>query len=358
MGELHEAGTRLGEELRASTHRGERNELPFVLYHLSELEAWHGRLDVAERLAEQSDRIAADNRQWADRAAALYVRAFVAALRGDEAETVALTSEGMELASSVGSTVRAAQCRAVRGFLRLSQDALEQAAEWFESIRPVVAPIPIALPFLSDDIEVLTRLGDLDAARRLLEPLSDVGQRLRHPWALAVAARCRGLIQVSNGDTDGALAALRTAVPLASMLERPLEQGRTSLALGTVLHRARKRGVARQPLESAVDSFSRAGARLWKGRAEHTLANLGTGASARGALTPMERRVVVRVATGATNREVAGALFLSRKTVEAHLASVYRKLHIHTRGELIRWYAARDGAVRSEELADQSPGIR
>jgi DNA-binding NarL/FixJ family response regulator len=53
-------------------------------------------------------------------------------------------------------------------------------------------------------------------------------------------------------------------------------------------------------------------------------------------LTPSERRVAELAASGLTNRDVAGKLFVSTKTVAANLAQVYRKLGIHSRAELGR----------------------
>ncbi len=52
------------------------------------------------------------------------------------------------------------------------------------------------------------------------------------------------------------------------------------------------------------------------------------------ALTPSERRVAEIAAGGASNREIAQALFVTMKTVEVHLTSVYRKLWVHRLGEL------------------------
>jgi DNA-binding NarL/FixJ family response regulator len=52
------------------------------------------------------------------------------------------------------------------------------------------------------------------------------------------------------------------------------------------------------------------------------------------ALTPGERRVAELAATGSSNREIAQSLFLSEKTVEAHLGRSYRKLGIRSRGRL------------------------
>jgi DNA-binding NarL/FixJ family response regulator len=46
--------------------------------------------------------------------------------------------------------------------------------------------------------------------------------------------------------------------------------------------------------------------------------------------------VALAVAAGATNREVAGTLFLSQKTIEFHLSSIYRRLGLRSRTELTR----------------------
>ena len=65
---------------------------------------------------------------------------------------------------------------------------------------------------------------------------------------------------------------------------------------------------------------------LWAERARQELGRLGLRRSPAHELTDAERRVAEASARGLTNREVAAALFLSPKTVEAHLSSVYRKL--------------------------------
>jgi DNA-binding NarL/FixJ family response regulator len=62
-------------------------------------------------------------------------------------------------------------------------------------------------------------------------------------------------------------------------------------------------------------------------------------------LTPSELQVALRVAEGLTNREVAAAIFISPKTVEHHLSSIYRKLGIRSRTELARRIAATDPAT-------------
>jgi DNA-binding CsgD family transcriptional regulator len=60
-------------------------------------------------------------------------------------------------------------------------------------------------------------------------------------------------------------------------------------------------------------------------------------------LTPAEQRVADLIASGATNREAAAALFVSVRTVETHVASVYRKLGVRTRVELARRLSSHPG---------------
>ena len=61
--------------------------------------------------------------------------------------------------------------------------------------------------------------------------------------------------------------------------------------------------------------------------------------SAIDALTLQELQVALKVAEGATNKEVGASLFLSPKTVEAHLSRVYGKLGVRSRTELAHHFA-------------------
>jgi DNA-binding NarL/FixJ family response regulator len=73
-------------------------------------------------------------------------------------------------------------------------------------------------------------------------------------------------------------------------------------------------------------------------------ARAGNGASvpALDALSPQELQVARAVGRGLNNVEAAAALFVSRKTVEAHLTRAYRKLGVRSRTELARLLLTRD----------------
>jgi DNA-binding NarL/FixJ family response regulator len=118
---------------------------------------------------------------------------------------------------------------------------------------------------------------------------------------------------------------------------------------GQLQRRANQRRRARDTLEQARSIFEEVGASQWSRRATEELARLGLHRPAGSDLTPRERQVAENAAMGATNSQIAAALLISPKTVEANLARVYRKLGISSRAELGAWMAAEQRA--------QDPGM-
>lgn len=114
------------------------------------------------------------------------------------------------------------------------------------------------------------------------------------------------------------------AVALPGVDEWPFELARVHLAFGERLRRLRHTREARTELAAARAGFDSLGARSWSQRASTELR--ATGATRQAApdgretlLTPQEREVAQLAATGLTNREIAARLYLSHRTVSAHL---------------------------------------
>ena len=63
-------------------------------------------------------------------------------------------------------------------------------------------------------------------------------------------------------------------------------------------------------------------------------------------LTDREHEVFTMLAEGASNNEIAEALFISPKTVERHRENIMRKLNLHSRSDLVR-YAIRKGIIKA-----------
>jgi DNA-binding NarL/FixJ family response regulator len=106
-----------------------------------------------------------------------------------------------------------------------------------------------------------------------------------------------------------------------------------------MLRRRNRRTEARELLREALDTAARAGAKLLAEQAETELR--ATGARPRrvvltglDSLTASERRIAELASEGFTNREIAQTLFVTTRTVEGHLTSIFRKLQLDSRNEL------------------------
>jgi ATP/maltotriose-dependent transcriptional regulator MalT len=186
--------------------------------------------------------------------------------------------------------------------------------------------------------QALVNTGRLDEALALSDELREMGRRGDRPNLTGIAHRIDGLVAAARGDLEGAVDALNEAVSDHKDGPLPLDYGRSLLALGQVLRRRRARSEAQRALRDALECFTSLGAAPFVRLAE---AELGRAQSARSAtaLTTSERQVAELVASGMTNREVAARLFASVRTVEGHLAAVYRKLGIRSRTELAARFA-------------------
>ena len=324
-----------------------------VLCYLAELECRAGRWRVAEAYAAEAMETVIESGQTAtQRHVALFNQALAAAHLGQVDAARSWATEGVQLALSNDDSFNANWNRAVLGFLSLSLGEHEQA---YQHLEPVVlyldrmgAVEPGIIPCIPDAIEALISLGRLDEAASLLDRLTQQGKTMGRPWALAASARCRGLLLAARGDLDGARVELEAALGHHGDAQQPFELGRTLMAKGQVERRAKQKRAARSSLDQALRTFESLGAPLWAERARSELSRVG-GPAAPGELTPTERQVAELVVQGLTNREVADALFVSVKTVEANLSRVYHKTGVRTRRELQRAMRPADAVPGSAE---------
>ena len=338
-GATAEARRRFDDLHRRAIEAAEETSLPFLLAQMSESATWDGDLAAAMDHADRAIAMSVRTGQKPMRSAAFYARALAEAHLGvvDVARTSARS--GLELAEEVGSVVMMMWNQSVLGFIELSEDDpgaahghLAPLVAWREvvGIRE-----PGLLRFMPDEIEALLSLGDLDKADALLLDYEAEARRLERPWAQLAAARCRALHAAAGREARQAVDALRMALEQHAAVQ-PFERARALLVLGSIQRRTRRRKDALGSLQAAQELFDALGARTWAAKAQRLrgrAAGSGRG-SLEGDLTPAERRVAQVVAGGATNREAAARLFVTVRTVEVHLTSVYRKLGIRSRTEL------------------------
>lgn len=329
----------------------DESSLPFLLWQRCEVALSSGGFDAAAALAARCrDAVEASGR-IGRRGGALYCQALVDAYRGRTSEARALARQALELDEPRGVVWTVVHHREVLGLVELSLGRHAQAVEWLmpahEALRAGGFAEPGAFRFVPDLVESLIALGRHEEARAVLGPYEETARRLGRQSALATAARCRGLLLAASGSPQAGLIALEVAIRLEAELGRPFELARALLARGSVARRAKRRGAADEALRQAGELFERLGAPLWAERANAERARAGFRPAGRTDLTGTERRIAELVAAGHSNPEIAVVLFMSRKTVEAHLTSSYRKLGIHSRAEL---------AARAASLAAPSAG--
>jgi DNA-binding CsgD family transcriptional regulator/tetratricopeptide (TPR) repeat protein len=226
-----------------------------------------------------------------------------------------------------------------RGHLRLERGEMEASLEDFlplfgEEEELVAGPGPAVMvtPFAA---KALVAIGEREKAIELTNrTLSAVRQ-----WGArtGIAHVLRGVAVACDGPKG--IEMLKEAVAVSESSPQKLEHVHALLALGEALRRQKRHSEARPLLQKAFKIARQCGAvRLAKranieleatGLKVHRYTPIGVES-----LTPSERRVAELAASGMTNRQIAQSLFVTVKTVEAHLSATYGKLDIGSRREL------------------------
>jgi DNA-binding CsgD family transcriptional regulator len=258
----------------------------------------------------------------------------------DQGELDAATQVLRTLASEAenGSLV-AALLRFARGRLRVEQRRVAEGLADFLAVGALVTramiTCPSFLPWRSQAGLAHLALGQPESAERLTGEELELAQAFGAPRALGVAKRAAGVI--AGG--DGGASLLREAIDAFERGDARLERARALADLGALLRRRNRRTEARELLREALDVAHRSGAKTLADQAETELR--ATGARPRrvvltglDSLTASERRIAELASQGLTNREIAQTLFVTARTVEGHLTSVFRKLRVDSRDEL------------------------
>ncbi|MEQ1701169.1 MAG: AAA family ATPase [Ilumatobacteraceae bacterium] len=192
-----------------------------------------------------------------------------------------------------------------------------------------------SLQFRDTWVEVLLALGRVEEGAAEAVRITELAHRAQRPRGLVQAARSRAMVAAAKGDLDEATAALDEAMHALDGFADPFERGRTLLVSGVIARRAGRRTESREQLEAARRLFESLRAVPFVERVDAELQRLGARTGRTDLLTHGELQVAQLVCDGRTNAEVAAALFITPRTVEAHLTRVYRKVGVRSRAELI-----------------------
>jgi DNA-binding CsgD family transcriptional regulator len=273
------------------------------------------------------------------------IKALVDQGKLDDAELALAPLDSEAEAGFVASAI----LRLSRGGLRVAQGRIPEGLEDFLAVgrdltRAMVIS-PSYLPWRSEAALAQLALGDREAAGRLAAEELELAEAFGAPRALGVAKRAAGIVA---GGKRGELL-LREAIDAFDHGDAQLERARALADLGAMLRRRNRRTEARELLREALDAAHRAGARRLAAQAETDLR--ATGARPRRvvltgleSLTASELRIAELAKQGLTNREIAQTLFITTRTVEGHLTSIFRKLQLDSRNELGPILAGRTGS--------------
>jgi DNA-binding NarL/FixJ family response regulator len=295
QGRWAEAETELLEAIRAF-ERGYHGDRVYPLVRLADLRVRQGRYEEAERLI--------DGVEWHPTAR------------------------------------RAAAAIAVaRGELELAQDLVRLCLEGSDPTDVSCAPLLELL------IEVQLADRDPAAATDTLERLSVLAAGCEDARAGAFAKLAVGRVSAAERDEQAA-AHLKHAVEQFASLDLPLDAARAQLELARAIAPDGPEAAAAEA-RLALVGFERLGAARYADAASGLLRQLGAAgrpfARSHGDLTKRETEVLSLVAEGLSNANIAERLYISRRTAEHHVASIFSKLGLRSRAEAAA-YAVREAS--------------
>ena len=334
LGRLPEARALYAKAVVTARGTAAPGQLTPMLDRLAYIEMLLGRLADAEAHALEGLRLAGD--VGLDAGIAVSSLAMVHAYRGEEAECRELAATALEVAQTRQLKMIGAAARWALGVLDLAGGRPADALEQMLTIASDAQGHPGILRWATPDlVEAAARSGRPEACAPAVARLEAWATASGLPVPAAELHRCRGLLASGEQAVDHFEAALLSD----EQDSRPLERARTQLLLGETLRRARRRSDARSASGRAWRPSSGSEMRPWAERARNELRACGESVAKRDPsdaehLTPQELQIAQYAAGGESNADIAAKLFLSRRTVEYHLAKVYTKTGVTSRREL------------------------
>jgi DNA-binding CsgD family transcriptional regulator len=277
--------------------------------------AWPDALAEACRACERAQR--ADRKPAG---AALYLQAEIHRLSGQFAKAEdayrAASERGFEPQPGL-ALLRLAQgrtdaaCAAIRRLTSANTDRVKRAR------------------VLPAHFEIMIESGNLEEARHTRDELRSLADAFDTDVLRAIVAQADGAIAIAHGHAHEALAPLRRAFDLWERLEAPYEAARVRALTARACEAIGDDEAAALELEAARAVFERLGAQpdLTRLDAPTTLAQ----PAAERRLTARELHVLRLISTGRTNKDIAGVLCLSERTVDRHVTNILTKLDVRSR---------------------------
>ncbi|MFE9258558.1 AAA family ATPase [Streptomyces sp. NPDC006879] len=303
----------------AGRESGSFHALPIGLAMQASATVHTGDLGAAMELISEEEAIA----DATGAAPLVYPRLHLAAMRGRREEALTLFASVDRRMSLSVPWATALLCNGLADYpaaLKAAKEAVEHGT---------VGVAGLALPEL---IEAAVRCGEIEVASGALASLQERTRAGGQRWGLGVEAYARALVTEDES-------AYHEAIDLLDDSTLVVYRSRAHLLYGEWLRRQGRRRDARSALRQAHGLLSDLGVEAFAERAAGELRATGEQARSRTSkasdrLTMQEVHIARLVADGATSKEVAVKLFLSPRTVDAHLRNIFRKLGLTSRRQL------------------------
>lgn len=264
---------------------------------------------------------------------------------GDEARAKVYAAEAQQFAASGNNPAIAARFAAIQGHFALLRGDLAESCAYLSRASELGQSFanPVLLRCEADLVEVLVRLGRHREAVQVLQRLESHPAGLRSLWLVEALARCRAML----ADGEHSLQLFSQAIE-AGMGHVPLvERARTLLCYSERLGAFGRIRDSRDALLRAKVLFDEAGAASWAQHVDVLLMDdreeRPQGNPALLLLANHELELAKMVARGMRNKEIAGTLYVSVRTVEVRLTAIYRKLGVESRAQLTALAAGKSG---------------
>jgi DNA-binding CsgD family transcriptional regulator/tetratricopeptide (TPR) repeat protein len=276
---------------------------------------WSEAIEEARRAQVRSQHV---NQQSA--AAALYQQAEVHRLTGE----LAAAEQAYRQASELGMEPQPGLA-----LLRLVQGRTDAAATAIRRVTGMTVDRLKRMSLLPAYIEIMLAADEHQDARNACRELEEIAATFDTGVPGAIAAQARGAVDLAEGDARSALGSLRRAFEVWQRIEAPYAAARVRVLIGLACRALGDEDGAGLELAAARSAFERLGATPDLARTDLLMKVGASGHTHR--LTPRELEVLRLVATGETNRAIAGRLHLSEKTVDRHVSNIFGKLDVSSR---------------------------
>ncbi|MFD6530982.1 AAA family ATPase [Streptomyces sp. NPDC060184] len=266
-----------------------------------------------------------------------YTKGLVTASRGDTGTAHALADEMINWAAPRGIREAVHCALHVHALADIADGAFDSAYGRVTAIGPAGSFPPyvahaswVFFDLVESAVRTDRRAEAVAHVRALREETNVAGLS---PWLGMLADAAEALV---TEDPAEAARLFGAALATPDAEQWPFVLGRVLLAQGEWLRRSRSLSESKAPLTAALDTFQRLESTAWAERARKELRAAGrvvphTEEGAGATLTAQEREIAELAATGLTNKQIAERLFISHRTVGAHLYQIYPKLGIASR---------------------------